>query len=128
MKEEIFLDYVTRGDLAEIERLIGEGVNIHYENENGDNALIIAAKRGYMDVVRVLLEAGSHIYSTNKYGHNPLIVAAMQCHPEVVKVILEFSKKVSERKTPSVVAIMAANSLESQGCTDVAEMLRTNPG
>ena len=123
-----FLNLVDKGNFDEVRRLIRNGEDIHQENENGDNALLIAAKKGYVEIVTLMLEAGSHIYSTNRYGHNSLIVAAMECHLDVVRVILEFSKKISTRSAPSVVAVMAANSLEARGCRDVAELLISQPG
>jgi ankyrin repeat protein len=120
--------FSAQGNNEEIAKLIAAGIDIHAANDEGNNSLLIAAKHGHAHTVAFLLESGCHIYSSNKAGHGPLIVAAMECHTEVVKVILEFSRKVSQRKSPSVVALMAANSLDAQGCNDVAHMLRTNPG
>jgi ankyrin repeat protein len=129
----MFLDkplfhYSATGNAIELEKLLaGSGINIHEVNEEGNNALILAAMNNHPATVKLLLEAGSFFHSTNRYGHNALIVAAMRCHSEVVKIIIEHSKKVSDRTSPSIVALMCANSLESQGCNDVAEMLRNNP-
>ena len=121
--------FAEEGKTEEIVRLIQEGINIHSKNENGDNALLIAAHRGHVDTVRLLLDSGAYLHSTNNSGFTPLITAAMQCHTEVVRVILEYSKKTSNRTTPSAVAVMAAKSLDyREGCGEVANMLRSNPG
>lgn len=125
---DLLFKYSEQGNNEELKKIIADGTDIHALNPDGENALILAAKNGHANTVQILLDAGAYVYSTNKYGHNTLIIAAMRCHSDVVGVILKHTKKVSQRTNPSVVAVMAANSLEATGCNDVADMLRNNPG
>ena len=126
---ELLLNHAANGNTAELKKLLKiDGINIHETDENGNSALMIAAMNDHPAAVEMLLEAGSFTHSTNRFGHNALILASMMCNSEVVRIILEHSKKVSSRTSPSIVALMCANSLETQGCTDVADMLRNNPG
>jgi len=123
------LEHAANGNAEELENILQNGkFNIHEKDENGNTPLILAAMNDHPAAVRLLLQAGSFTHTTNKFGHNALIVASMMCSTEVVEIILEHSRKVSERTSPSIVALMCANSLESQGCMDVAHLLRNNPG
>lgn len=126
--ENFFLHYSKIGNNAEILKLIESGVNINCTDSKGDNALSLAAREGLTQTVEILLEAGVDYYNGNASGYTPLIVAAMECHSEVVKAILTYSRKKSSRTKPSIVALMAANSLELRGCSDTAHLLRNNPG
>ena len=46
---------------------------VDVQNDKGDTPLIMAARRGDIDVVRTLLKAGASIHTRNLKGSNPLI-------------------------------------------------------
>jgi uncharacterized protein len=48
--------YVYMTDLMDLKKLLDNGYNVNYKNENGDTALIIASYLGYADIVKMLLE------------------------------------------------------------------------
>ena len=46
---------------------------VDVQNDKGDTPLIMAARRGDIDVVRALLKAGASVHTRNLKGSNPLI-------------------------------------------------------
>jgi hypothetical protein len=69
-------------DYREAKRLIEEGVNIHY---NEEEALRLAAAHGRLNIVKLLVEAGADI---NARGGEALIHAAYSGHYGVVKYLV----------------------------------------
>jgi len=55
------MNAVQKNDLATVKRLIEQGVNVSEPDANGDSPLIIAAYKGYTEIVRALLEAGADV-------------------------------------------------------------------
>lgn len=49
-------------------------VDVNAANDNGDTALHLAAKWGYVAIVRILLECGANCKLTNRKGQTPLTV------------------------------------------------------
>ncbi|OUM57413.1 hypothetical protein PIROE2DRAFT_48752, partial [Piromyces sp. E2] len=62
---------------------------------NGDNALIIAAKKGYFYVVEELLFHQVNINSTGQHKKTALMTAAENGHIRVVKLLLKKGAKSS---------------------------------
>ncbi len=62
-------ELVTRageGDAGAVARLLAAGVDPNARDRNGNTALILAADKGYIDVVRVLLERGAAVKTTRR--------------------------------------------------------------
>ena len=69
--------------------LLENGAWIEAADENGDNPLMLAAGRGYHEVVRMLLENGAWIEVHNRARERPLNTAMRLGHVEVVRILLE---------------------------------------
>ncbi|WP_432654084.1 ankyrin repeat domain-containing protein [Spiroplasma ixodetis] len=56
--------------------LIENGANINHANQNGDTALIISTKKGYLSIINVLIKNGANINHANQNGDTALHLAA----------------------------------------------------
>jgi ankyrin repeat protein len=51
-------------------------LHVDIQNDKGDTPLIMAARRGDIDVVKALINAGASVHSRNLKGSNPLIAVS----------------------------------------------------
>uniref|UniRef100_A0A8C5NKI8 Ankyrin 2 n=1 Tax=Junco hyemalis TaxID=40217 RepID=A0A8C5NKI8_JUNHY len=65
------------------------GIDINTCNQNGLNALHLAAKEGHVGLVQELLERGSAVDSATKKGNTALHIASLAGQAEVVKVLVK---------------------------------------
>lgn len=63
------------GDLVQVRRLLGEGVNVNFQFEDGSTALIAAACNGHSDVTSYLLEKHADPTVSNDNGQTAYTVA-----------------------------------------------------
>ncbi|CAK6981970.1 ankyrin-2-like, partial [Scomber scombrus] len=59
------------------------------EDENGLNALHLAAKEGHKDLVEELVERGAHVDSATKKGNTALHIASLAGQKEVVRLLVK---------------------------------------
>lgn len=55
------MNAVQKNDLAAVKKLIAQGVDVSEADAGGDSPLIMAAYKGYTEIVRALLEAGADV-------------------------------------------------------------------
>ncbi|MGE0815958.1 MAG: ankyrin repeat domain-containing protein [Vicinamibacterales bacterium] len=103
-----------KGDAELAQMLVYAGANVKATTRLGANTpLIVAARNGRPDVVKVLLEAGAEADAATSTGTTPLMLAAASGSVEAVKALLAAGAKVdatesSMEQTPLMFA--AANS------------------
>lgn len=69
--------------------LLQQGADPDLAEKNGDTALMIAARLGYMEGVLTMLAARAAIDATNRQGETALIVAVQNRQVQVVRRLLE---------------------------------------
>ena len=87
MSEEL-VKAAKSGDLDKVNQLIAGGsIDINYQ-DNGDNtALIWAAYKGREDVVKALIEAGAKLDIQDNGGETALTLASWKGHKGVAKAL-----------------------------------------
>lgn len=83
-----------RGDASETKRLIKAGSRLRATDDDGANALHLAAFNGHRDTAQVLVELGTSIESKTMRGETPLLLAASQGRAEVTQVLLDAGARV----------------------------------
>ena len=79
---EIAEYYVTRGELHDVDEAV-------YEYEGEGTALVSAATRGYLTIVKGLLDAGADMDKAGYGAGTPLYRAAWEGHTEVVQALVD---------------------------------------
>ena len=71
---ELF-DCVCKQSAVEVESFLQSHptLPVDVQNDKGDTPLIMAARRGDVDVVKALIKAGASVHTRNLKGSNPLI-------------------------------------------------------
>ena len=77
---EIAEYYVTRGELHDVDEAVYEG---------GSTALVSAASRGHLTIVKGLLDAGADMDKADDDGNTPLYGAAREGRAEVVQALVD---------------------------------------
>uniref|UniRef100_A0A4W5MDH2 Ankyrin 2 n=1 Tax=Hucho hucho TaxID=62062 RepID=A0A4W5MDH2_9TELE len=135
-----FLRAARAGNIDKVLEYLKGGVDIGTCNQNGLNALHLAAKEGHVELVQELLERGSAVDSATKVadviipvsnvvllclqnGFTPLYMAAQENHMDVVRYLLENggnqSTATEDGFTPLAIALQ-------QGHNQVVSVLLEN--
>ena len=96
-KEAAFLEAVTEGQLEEVQRLLGEGVDVNCFDDEKSTPLHVAAFCGHESIVAILLSAGASLVSEGQLGSQPLHVAAYVGHATIVRRLLAAKADVDAR-------------------------------
>ncbi|MFC1478069.1 ankyrin repeat domain-containing protein [Candidatus Margulisiibacteriota bacterium] len=89
------------------------------EANNGKTALMVAAKRGRTEVVKLLIEAGADLNLKNVEDRTALMIAAEKGHTEIIKLLIEAGADLNAECYGQPVLIWAAIS----GHTEVVKIL-----
>lgn len=76
-------------DLAGARSLIQQGADVNGFNGVGETALMLAAKTGYNDMVKLLLENGARTESVSRLGETPLFYGVRMGRLEVLRSLIE---------------------------------------
>lgn len=106
-------DAASRGDNAQVERLLKRGADVNAQLGDGATALHWAAYRGDAKLARQLLQAGARPGVANHNGATPLWLAAMRGDAAVIKALLEGGADANEQlplgRRPLMLAARSGN-------------------
>ena len=110
-----------RGDLAVVEKLLGEGVEVDQRARNAETPLIAAALAGETATAEVLIVHGADIMAHNKGGLTPLHAAAYSGSVEVARLLLDHGAEIENRDNVSGASPLIVAAEENR--VAVAELL-----
>ncbi len=102
VREPNLIDAIKSGDIDSLERLIFEGANVNYQDEQGWTPLSWAAGKGDAKVVKLLLDKGAETSRACNAGRTALMIARAAGRTEVVELLSEAEKERGTWKDPSV--------------------------
>ncbi len=91
--EEKFIELVSKNETKSAIDCIENNVAINYVDENGNTALIIAAKNGNKEIVKELLKKGANTVIRNGNNDAAINLAKANNHTEIVKALQEAQYK-----------------------------------
>jgi|GEM_PF-1591503 len=108
---EQLIQAARHGDLAQVQQLIAQGVDVNAGDKSGKTALIIASEKGNFEIVKALLAVKNiDVNATIKIsGTSALMVACTYGHLNVVKALLAVKEiHVNAANPLGVTALMLA--------------------
>jgi uncharacterized protein len=90
-------DAASKGNKAEIERLLKRGADVNAQQADGATALQWAAYRGDAELAELLLKAGAKPDLANHDGATPLWLAAARGDAAVIKALLKGGADANEQ-------------------------------
>ncbi|BFG33225.1 hypothetical protein CerSpe_194990 [Prunus speciosa] len=77
------------GDYYRVKRLIGAGADPNKTDYDGRSPLLVAASKGYEDIIRFLIDQGADAEISDKFGNTPLLEAIKNGHDEVASLLVK---------------------------------------
>ena len=117
-----FLVRITHGDLTATQLFLQAGMSIHTKNAKGFSLLMLAAKSGHAEVVKVLIERGASVDHTEPLeGKTALMLAAERGLTEIVEILLGNGANVDRKE--KTFGYTALDYAASSGRTEAAQVL-----
>ncbi len=105
--------------------LLASGVSINISDRDGETALMEAADKGQLEVVKLLIRHGANVNAADEDGETALMMAADDGFTEVVRVLIAAGANVNARDEDGETALWNA---EEERHPDTAEVLREAGG
>ena len=94
----VLMNAVKNNDIALVRELINRGINVNELDVNKDAPLIIAAYKGYTEIVKLLLKAGADVSVVDPgMKATALHAAAYAGNAEVAKLLIEYKIDVNKQ-------------------------------
>lgn len=85
------------GDIAQVKKLLADGVDINTADPKGRTALIEAAWGGHTEIVKLLVERGADVNCADSSGFTPLMRAVEDQHVAIVTFLVKHGADVNTR-------------------------------
>jgi uncharacterized protein len=112
-----------KGDMKQIQDLLGKGADVNAQNKWGLTPLMAAAHGGHIVAGKLLLEKGADINAMQHGGWTALMVAAVKGHVDVVNLLLGKGADVNARTESRMTALILARS---NGRSQVVQLLKAH--
>lgn len=105
------------GDVSATRTLLDNGANPNAQNADNTTALMLAAARGHIRIVRMLIHhQRTNATLTNDYGFDALQYAALNGHADVCELLLNFGGATITWRTDSHPLLLAAKAGHTKVC------------
>ena len=123
------LALATKSNFVAIVQLLAEaGVDLDYQDDQGETALHLAARFGHVECARVLLEGSDTQQANielaeNVFGWTPLFIASVEGHLSIVELLVDAKADLDRVDTSGWTA---QEHTALRGHIDIAEKLATS--
>ena len=89
IKKQRLIDEVKNNNLDEVRKLIAKGADVNEKAPDGLTPLLLAARSGYLEIVKVLLEAGASVHIVDwAMKSTPLHKSAYMGHADIIPLLI----------------------------------------
>lgn len=125
---DAFFNAVENGNLSKVEILLDRmqtmDISVDYINNDDAPALILAAYKGHLEIVRLLLNKGANVNAAQMFdGGTSLMIACWNGHLEIVDELLKNGAKVNAASTNGTTSLMYASQA---GHAEIVRLLCKN--
>ena len=110
-----FLEALRYENGSAIASQIAAGRDPNFRMPGGKTPLMVAAKIGDLELVRLLLSRGADINATTQNGGTPLMFSAIPGNPEIVRLLIERGADVNAVAHFNWTALMVASAKGHDG-------------
>ena len=97
--QEVRMRYAAQNsDIAEVNRLLDDGVDVNSFDDDGNTALHLATLNGNIEIVKALLLSGANLNAANNDGNTVLDLAFTGKNIEVIRVLHKANEEQMELK------------------------------
>ncbi|KAK5645048.1 hypothetical protein RI129_006348 [Pyrocoelia pectoralis] len=100
--------------------LLSTKENINYADGKQRTPLLLAAEKGYTQVVQLLLENGAYVNAKNNCNLTAICYAVMQSDEKGVKTLLDYGAHTEYRRSSGKTPLLLASSI---GCLEIVKLL-----
>lgn len=116
------------GYLKEVESLIKEGVDVDFQDDYGDTALMIASHHGCNEICKFLIDNGANINIQNEQGDTALIYSSYCKHLDTCKLLLDSGADVTHENNHGETALDTAISENYENIADLLKSYKRKNG
>lgn len=104
------LESVANGDLNAVRQCVESVADINAVNNDDETALMIASKKGYLEIVKYLVENDFEVNARVMFGNETALILASQCgHLEIVKFLISKGADKNTQDYSGFTALMWAS-------------------
>uniref|UniRef100_A0A1A9WQD0 Death domain-containing protein n=1 Tax=Glossina brevipalpis TaxID=37001 RepID=A0A1A9WQD0_9MUSC len=124
-----FLRASRSGDLSKVVEFLESGqiTDINTCNANGLNALHLAAKDGYIDIVNELLKRGIKVDNATKKGNTALHIASLAGQKDVIRLLIQYGANVNIQSLNGFTPLYMAAQENHDACVRFLLSKGSNP-
>ena len=113
--QEVRMRYAAQNsDIAEVNRLLDDGVDVNSFDDDGNTALHLATLNGNIEIVKALLLSGANLNAANNDGNTVLDLAFTGKNIEVIRVLHKANEEQMELKARNEKAKAEINAQRTQ--------------
>lgn len=115
--------HVYSNNIAEVERLLQNGLNVNSKNEYGDCALHVAVNQNLLPMTRLLLRNGARVNSRNRYYGDTALMRALDMQPinlDMINFLLDHGANINVRNSDGDTVLIKASR---NGSLEVVRLL-----
>ena len=110
-------------DIGRMKDLLEKGADPNAQTSDGTTPLLIAAKKGNTEIIKILVENGAKVDGRDKNGLTPLMSAASAGKARNVQVLIAAAADLNAKDNKGITALMWATL---KGFADIVEILLSN--